>query len=53
MKIVLIPLFAFAILLSNGCVTRTYVDNPNHEGGKVKSEKRIWIWQSEFRNPTH
>lgn len=60
-----ITLFCFAsfTLLFSGCVTRTYVDAPLHRGSssaagkskseKVKSEKRVWIWQKEFRNPDY
>lgn len=57
-------LIAFAVA-SSGCVTRTVSDSPqnrgqtsggkkygsSNSGGKVVSEKRVWIWQSEFRNP--
>ncbi len=58
-----ICLLAFATLLG-GCVTRTYVDAPQHRGevpdkkkfgsdpeAKVKGTKRVWVWQDEFRNP--
>lgn len=64
-----ITLFCLAsfTLLFSGCVTRTYVDAPKNRGAnsatgkkygankdeKVKSSKRVWIWQKEFRNPTY
>ncbi|QBG48525.1 hypothetical protein EGM51_14355 [Verrucomicrobia bacterium S94] len=61
--ITLCCLAAFAIALS-GCVTRSYIDSPKNRGAaadasqkygsspgeKVKSKKRVWIWQKEFRN---
>lgn len=56
-------LIAFTCALS-GCVTRTVTDAPqnrgqnssgkkygSNEGGKVVSQKRVWIWQDEFNNP--
>lgn len=57
----IICLAAFTILLS-GCVNRTVTnEDPNRPSGrkslgadpnaKVLEERRVWVWQSEFRNP--
>ncbi|MDZ8118669.1 hypothetical protein [Pontiella agarivorans] len=62
--IILCFLSAFTLGLS-GCVTRSYYDSPKNRGAnaaagnkfgsnsdeKVKSTKRVWIWQDEFNNP--
>lgn len=55
---------AILCLLSSGCVNRTITEEPGIRGtstgktrygtapsGKVVEEKRVWIWQDEFRNP--
>lgn len=57
-------LAAFTFALS-GCVNRTVSKSSENRGGnssaakhgaqsdpgKVISEKRVWIWQDDFRNP--
>lgn len=53
-------LIAFTLALC-GCVNRTIRNPPQNRGktthgstgdsGKVISQKRVWIWQDEFRNP--
>jgi hypothetical protein len=56
-------LLAFASILLSGCVHRTITREPQHRGTigkrdsandpntKVIEEKRVWVWQKEFRNP--
>lgn len=51
------------MLMAGGCVNRTVSKEPSNYGqssksknygasgrGKVIEEKRVWIWQKEFRN---
>lgn len=58
-------LIAFTAALLSGCVHRTVTREPQHRGGKARTskerandpyaevieEKRVWVWQKEFRNP--
>ena len=51
------------LFMAGGCVNRTVSQEPSQHGmskknknygasgrGKVGEEKRVWIWQKEFRN---
>ena len=51
------------LFMASGCVNRTISHEPSQRGmskknknygatgrGKVVEEKRVWIWQKEFRN---
>lgn len=58
-KLIVLTCLAAFVSLLNGCVTRTVSESISNRGqttgsnpqGKVLSEKRIWVWQKEFRNP--
>lgn len=51
------------LFLPSGCVNRTVTEQAAYRGsgpsrkygsknkGEVIEEKRVWIWQDEFRNP--
>ncbi len=58
-KTVILCCLSSMLLSFCGCVTRSYTDIPARHGsrlgsageGKVKSTKRVWIWEDEFSNP--